>query len=203
MDAELSACWNLQRVLDGERELGNDGQQNAQMILGEGVAFAVIQRQHAHRPVQADQRHRQRAAHGGELGFVVQIARFDRRIAVDDRFAILRHPAREALAERNFERGEQAEVFAVDIFGAQLVVAQNIDRQRIVGDHALQPDRQQRQRLVQAERIAQILRQLEEVLHFLAGGGDGGQEVRRLFAGACKRAFASRIPPPAPGRARS
>ncbi len=85
------------------------------------------------------------------------------------------------MAQRNFERGEQAEVLAVHIFGPQTVVTQNIDRERIVGDHALQAQRQQRQRFIQAERIAQVLRQFKEVLHFLARRGDGRQEVLCRF----------------------
>ena len=151
----------LECVLDGKRYLRNNCQQNPQMVLGEGVAFGVIQRQHAHCSVHANQRDRKGAPHGGELGFVVEISRLDGRVAVDDRLFIFRDPTRKALAERNFKRREQAEVLAVDVLSAQLVFAQNIDRQRIVRDHALQPDGQQRKRLVQAERISKILRQLK------------------------------------------
>ena len=53
-------------------------------------------------------------------------------------------------------------------------------------DDLAQPHRQHRQRFVQAERIAQVLRDLEQRLHFLARRGDGGEEVDRC-ASLCPR----------------
>ena len=45
-----------QRVLDRQRHLGTDGQQDAQVVLGEGVAVRPVKRQHAQQPVDAVQR---------------------------------------------------------------------------------------------------------------------------------------------------
>ena len=40
-----------------------------------------------------------------------------------------------------------------------------------------QADGQHGEGFVQAERVAQILRDFEQSLHFLARGGDGGEEI--------------------------
>ena len=155
------------------------------MVFGEGVAFGVIERQHTDDPVQSFERHRQRATESAEFARIVQIAGLHRRIAVDDRLAVFRHPSRESLPKRDLERREQAEVFAVDIFRHKDVVLADVDRQRVVRDHAPQADRQHRESLVQAERVSQILRELEQRLHFLARCCDRLQEVD-LIRGALR-----------------
>ena len=194
----------LQSVFDRQRHLGHDRQQDPQMIVGEGVAFGLVQRQHADRSVHSDQRHRQRAAHGGVPRFVIHVAGLHGRIAVDDGLAILRHPTRKSLPERNFERREQPQVLAVDVLGAQRFPAQHVDRDRVVGDHALQPDGQQRHGFVEAERISQVLSQFEQVEDFLARGGDGVEEVRRAARRSRRPSCgSSRTRRPAPARARS
>ena len=92
------------------------------MVRSEGIGFRVIKREHAHHAGQSFQRNRQRRAQRAELGRIVQISRLDRGIAVDDGFAVLRHPAGEALPQRNAQRREQAEVVAADMLRNQFLV---------------------------------------------------------------------------------
>ena len=96
----------LEGVLNRQHDLRNNSQQDAQVIFAESVTLAVIKRQNADRAIQAHQRHRQRASHGGELGLVVQIASLLLRVAVDDLFAVLRHPSGQALSQRYLQRRE-------------------------------------------------------------------------------------------------
>ena len=151
------------------------------MVLGEDVAFDMVEREHAdHRAVDPGQGHGQRGAQRGELGRIVQIAGLHRRVAVEDRLAVLGHPARQTLADRNLQRREQPEVVAADELGQQAVVAAHVDGHRVVGNHALQADCQDGERLVQAERVAQALGQFEQRMSFLPRGRDLGEEFRRV-----------------------
>ncbi len=50
-----------------------------------------------------------------------------------------------------------------------------------MGNDAAQADAEHRQRLVQAERVSQVLRDFEQRLHFLPSRGDGVQEIDRLL----------------------
>ncbi len=113
----------LQGILDGQRHLRADRQQDAQVIGSEGVGFRVIKRQHADHAGQPFQRNRQRRAQRAELGRIVQISGLDRWIAVDDRLPVLRHPARKTAAQRNAQRREQAVIVAADLFRNQFLPA--------------------------------------------------------------------------------
>ena len=111
-----------------------------------------------------------------------KISRFDRRIAVDDRLPVLRHPAGKSVADRNAQRREQTVVVAVHIFGNQFVFALDVDGDGVVGHHRLELDGEYRKRFAETERSTQILAQFEQRLRFLPSGGDGGQE-RGLASG--------------------
>ena len=111
----------LQGVLDGQRHLGTDRQQDAQVIGSEGVSFGMIESQHADDPGQPFQRNRQRRAQRAELGRIVQISGLDRWIAVDDRLPVLRHPSGKAGAQGNAQRSEQTVIVAADQFWNQFL----------------------------------------------------------------------------------
>ncbi len=151
MVAEFSACWILHRVFDGERHLGADRQQNAQVVGGEGIGFSVVKRQHADGSRYAFQRNGECRTERAELGGIIQVSRFDRGIAVDDRLFIVSHPSRQTLADRNSERREQAEVVAVYMFWDQLFAALDIDCDGIIWNQTAQFYGKYRQRFRQAE----------------------------------------------------
>ena len=163
----------LERILDGERHLAADREQNAQVIGGEGIAFATIQRENANHSGDALQRHRQRRAQGAELRRIVQVSRFDRRVAVNDRLAIVRHPAGESLADGDAQRREKAVVIPVYIFGNQFVLALDVDGNGIVGHHRFQFHGEHGESFGQTQGSAEILAEFEQRLRFLPGGGNG------------------------------
>ena len=68
------------------------------MIGSEGIVLGVIKGNHADNSGQSLQRDRQCGTQSAELSGIVQISGFDGRITVNNRFAILRHPAGKALA---------------------------------------------------------------------------------------------------------
>ena len=92
-----------QRIFDSQRDLGADGEKNAQILLAEGVAFGAIKRQYAQQTVDAIQRDSQRRAQRAVLGRIVQVTGFHRWIAVEKWFVVFRNPPRKALADGNLE----------------------------------------------------------------------------------------------------
>ena len=107
------------------------------MIGSEGIRFRLIKSQHSDHAAEAFQRKRQRGTQRAEFRGIVQIARLDRRIAIDDRLAVLCHPAGQALSQRDAQRFKQPEVVSADVLG-QEIPAPHVDGDRIVGHQALE-----------------------------------------------------------------
>src|SRR5207253_1941057 len=93
---------------------------------------------------------------------------------------LFRDPSREALPDGNLQRGKQTEILAIDVFRDQEIVSHNVDRDGIVRNQALEPDSRYRESFLQAERTSQLASQLEQQANFLAGRGDGIEEVAGL-----------------------
>ena len=142
----------------------------------------MIKSQHSDHAAEAFQRKRQRGTQRAEFRGIVQIARLDRRIAIDDRLAVLCHPAGQALPQRDAQRFKQPEVVSADVLGQQEIPAAHVDGDRIVGHQALELH----QCFVEAERGAEILAEFEQRLRFLPRRGDGSEEGRLfVFRAGC------------------
>src|ERR1022692_2561089 len=156
------------------------------MIPAESVPAGVVERQHAGDAHGVLQRDSQRGTQSAEPGGIVQITRFHGWIAVDDRLTVFRHPAREALAHGDFQGREEAEVLAIDVGRYEAISLAHIDDNRIVRNQAAQAAVEDREGLMQVERVSQVLRQLIEHLEFLAGRRDGREELGLGYVGALR-----------------
>ena len=136
------------------------------MVGGEGIARRLIHGQHSHHSVQAFERNRERGLQRVLPGFH-DVARFDLRIAVHDRFAVLCHPSTEAFAHPELERRQRFEIFPADQLRQEPAVAVHKYRDGIVRDHASQPHGEHGQCFAQAQRHSEILAELEHRLRFL------------------------------------
>ena len=96
----------FQRILDGQPHLRTDSQQNSQMVGGERIPLCQVKGKHSDHAGDSLERNRQRRAQGAELRRIVQISRLNRWIAVDNRLAILRHPAGQSMPQRNSQGRE-------------------------------------------------------------------------------------------------
>ena len=166
----------LECVLDRERHLAGHCQNDTQVIGGECIALAAIESQNADHATNAFQGNGQGGAQCAELGGIVQVSRFDGRVPVHDGLFVMGDPAGKSLADRDTQRGKEPVVVSIHVFGNEFVVAQNVNGDGVVRHHRLELNRENRERLTQAERSTQTLAQLEECLRFLACGGDGGKE---------------------------
>ena len=167
----------LQGVLHGERHLRSHGQQNPQVVRRKRVQGRVIHGQHAHHAIQSLQGNRQRRRQNRVFLRVGAVACFYLRIAIDDGLAVLRHPSAQAFAHADFQRRQDAKVFAAHQFRQQPAIAVHVYGDGVVGNQLAQPHRQHRKRLAQAQRVSQILAQLEHGLRLLPGRCDRRQEV--------------------------
>ncbi len=70
----------------------------------------------------------------------------------------------------------------------------DINRHRVVRDQPLQSHREHGERVVQAQRSAQVLAQFEERLRFLPRGRDGGKKVAGVAPTGCGAVSASAKP---------
>src|SRR6266852_6920323 len=167
----------LHRVLDGERHLGTYSQQNAEVVGGKEVFFRVVQSDHADHTLHALERNGERRRQRAVLRSIVQITGLNRRIAIQDRLAVLRDPPRQSLSNRNAQRGKQPEVVAIHILRHKFRTLADVDGNRIVGNRPPQLHRKHRERFAQAERSSQILAKLEKGLCFLARRRDRTQKT--------------------------
>src|SRR6201999_1636624 len=141
--------------------------------------LGAIESENAENTIDAIERDGERRAKGAVLSGVVQVTGFDRRIAVENCLIVFDDPAGKTLADGDFERVEEPQVFAADVFGRQLFVAPDIDYESFVRNQALEANADEGERLLQAEGTAEILRELIEHLRFLRGGGDGRHRISR------------------------
>ena len=170
----------LERIFNGQRHLRADRQQDAQVVAGECVLVRAVQRENTHRSVEALERHSQGGPHDAELLRIFEVAALHRRVAIENGLLLFRHPSREALPDGNLQRGKQAEILAIHVFRHQEIVSQNVDRDGIVRNQALEPDPYHREGFIQAERTSQLASQLKQQANLLAGRGDGIEEVAGL-----------------------
>ena len=105
------------------------------------------------------------------------IAFFHLRIAIDDGLAILRHPTAQTFPYTNFQGRENPKVFSAHQFRQEPSIAVHENRDRIVRNQLAQPHRQHRKGFAQAQRISQILAQIEHSLRLLPRRCDRGKEV--------------------------
>ena len=101
---------------------------------------------------------------------------FQRRVAIQHRLAILRHPSGQAFSQWNSQRCKQTEVVSVHIFRKQFISPNNVGCNRVIGHKALQPSAEHRKSLAQAQRVAQVLGKLKERLRFVARCGNRRKE---------------------------
>ena len=83
----------LHRILNRKRHFRCQSQNYTQVVFAERIFSAVIQGQDADRPIDAFQWNCQSRSQRAEFARVVQISGFDRWVAVQDRFAVVSHPA--------------------------------------------------------------------------------------------------------------
>src|SRR5207302_6446896 len=114
-------------VLDGQRHLRSNGKQDSQVVRSESVRFGLVKGQYADHAAQAFEREGESRAQGAEFHGIVQIAGLDRRVAVDNRLAILCDPSRETLPYGYAQRFKQTEVVAVNVLRIEHVVAAHVD----------------------------------------------------------------------------
>ena len=82
-------------------------------------------------------------------------------------------PAANSFAPRNHGRSHLQAIQTRGILRLQAIFAADVDRQRVMRAQLFHVLGQHGKGFVQAERITQILRQREQLLHFLPRGGDG------------------------------
>src|ERR1700728_959704 len=167
----------LQRVLHGKSNFGSHRQQNSQIVRRESILVRVVHCQHAHYAVQAFQRNRQRRRQGRKFFRIRAVSRFHLWISVDDRFAILRHPSAQPFAHANFQRRQDAEILSTYKFRQQPAITVYENGDRIVVNQLAQAHRQHGKRFAKAERIAEVLTQLEHRLRLLPSRRDRGKKV--------------------------
>src|SRR5579864_2677328 len=85
-------------------------------------------------------------------------------------------PSRKPLPERNAQRGEQAEVVAIDVLRDQFLASPHVDGDGIIRNQRSEFHREYGKSFTQTERSAQVLAKLEKRLSLLPGGGDRGEE---------------------------
>ncbi len=147
------------------------------MVGGKEVFFRVVQSDHADHTLHALERNGERRRQRAVLRSIVQITGLNRRIAIQDRLAVLRDPPRQSLSNRNAQRGKQPEVVAIHILRHKFLTLADVDGNRIVGNRPPQLHRKHRERFAQAERSSQILAKLEKGLCFLARRRDRTQKT--------------------------
>src|SRR5579863_6533151 len=91
----------LQSIFNGESQFRTDSEQDAEMVLGERVLFRAVKRQDRHYSGNAFERYSQGGSQRAVFCGIVKIAGLDRRIAIENRLAVLRDPAGQSLSERN------------------------------------------------------------------------------------------------------
>ena len=104
--------------------------------------------------VNSFQRHGQRGKQERRRSDTFQEAGLNQGVSVHNRFAVFRHPTTQALSHRNSQGCELAEVLPKHVFGDQVAIFANEDRNGIVGDEPLETDSENGQGFVQAERVA-------------------------------------------------
>ena len=130
----------LQGVLDGKPQLRADRQENAEVISGERISLPPVKPQHADGPVNSFERHGQRGKQERRSIRIFQEAWLHQGVSVHNGFAVFRHPTTQALAHRNSQGCELAEVLPKHVFGDQVAIFASVDRNGIVGDEPLETD---------------------------------------------------------------
>ena len=176
-----------QRVLDCQCHLAADGQQDSQVVAGKRVMLRPVKRHHSGHAADPLQRNRQRRSQRAELGGIRQIPGLHGRIAIQDGFAVFGHPAGQTFSHRYFERGEQPEVFSIDIPRDEFLFQPHVDRDRVVRNDLFQARRHYRKRFVQTQGVAQVLHQFKQQLYFLPGCGDRAQKAGFIAPGRVRR----------------
>ena len=141
----------LESILDGQSHLAAHRQKDAQVVRSERIFLGAIESDNPDHARHSLQRQGERRTQRAEFVGIVQVAGFHRRVSIHNRFLILRHPTRKPVPYRNPQRGKQAVVVSVHIFRDQDVVAQNVDGDRVVGNHRSEFYGEDRERFTRAE----------------------------------------------------
>ena len=134
LDRSRADCRSLRlvSVLDHKAQPRSDRLHYAKVIRGECILPCSIKSQHGCHPGGSLERHGQRRSQRAVLRGIVQIARLDRRIAVQDRLMVLRDPSREPFAFRNSQGREQPEIVPAHELGREHSVLQHIHGHGVV-----------------------------------------------------------------------
>src|ERR1700686_2544323 len=98
--------FKLQRVFYREAELWAGGKQQAQMVIRESLFLAEVQSQYAGDLFPPLQRDGKGGLKSGNPPGIAEILRLGCGVAVENRFLVLRHPARDALSQRDLKRNK-------------------------------------------------------------------------------------------------
>ena len=138
----------------------------------ESIAVGTVHGQHADHAIESFKRHGENGAQRGEFCGIAHISGFGLGIAIDDQLAFFGDPAAQPFSKTDIQRRELPEVIAAHQFGQQPAVLQKKYGHRIVMNHFAQPHGKHGERFAEAERVAEILAELEHGLRFLARRGN-------------------------------
>src|SRR6516164_4993039 len=148
------------------------------MIGRKRVGLPLVQSENAkHCFVGAQERDCECGGHAALLTATVAVGCFNRRVAVQNRFAVLRNPASQSLAYGYLKRRQDAKVVTNYVFGNQLVIAQQVDGRSVVRHELSQAGSYQREGFMQAQRASQITAELEQSLGFASSGNNRSKKI--------------------------
>ena len=148
------------------------------MVGGECVLTGVVHGEHTHHTSQSLQGNGQGRLQGCIFFWIGAVTRFHLGVSVDDGFAILGNPPAQALAYANFQRRQKFKILSAYQLRQQPAVAVNVYGNGVVMNQFAQAHRQHGQGFTEAQRISQVLAQLEHGLGLLPCGSDRSQKVR-------------------------
>ena len=97
------------------RQTRANHQERVQVVPRKSISISMVKGQNSNDTERALKRDGQARLEITALAWVVQVVRLHRRVAVNDGLAILRHPSRKPLPQRDSQRREKLRFFARDI----------------------------------------------------------------------------------------
>src|SRR5271165_1647540 len=147
------------------------------MILGESVGATVVESQDGHDALRAFQGNGEDRPQFGvprRIGFVPGL---DRWVAVQNPLMVSCNPSANPFSQGNLQRGQKAVIISTRVNGQQKPFFDNIGRKRVKGNETAKPQGKQGESLVEAQRVAEILRQPKQSLRLVASCGNACQKV--------------------------